>query len=800
MIKDKKKLAIILGIAAAVLAIVIGAIVLIVSLVSKNSDDNNYAPMQQETESESQTQSVSVGNDNEQGTEEEKPTEAKPVEKSSYEKLRADYKAGKINANAYFAQLLCIAYDSKNIDEDYKSDNKVPMSAGELGIEDFYNTHKSELSDSVKKTFLKEYFQMDVAIGVKSDSATETQPATGSSASNNASFMSYTATTVANQEEVKNHTLDKVYLSKNGNFLIWYTETGADAITAQNAKDIGDKLEDAVVLYEQTFGAKYKYNPKVDNSILSSDYSAAKKAMQNCGVDTSNLEKAMSVYVFDTGSDNVVATHYYWLEFGLDWHAFWGSFDNDGIINYPYIRINKRSMADSVDSLYQVAVHELFHQYQEAYGEEKTGTWLPTGDVILETGANYASALANKATSKDLFLNTWAGRYASQTSTSLKEIANEDGATGYAIFPYMYSYAANVNNGNSIILDAHLHADSLAYMHQNASPESLVNTINHLAYSTLTQDYTNVAFLANKPVTLKKELANNSTYNETIALGAIDYYKLNPYMNIKASTTETTFVHFNIFGKKGNNWSKLIGNTQSLDISTYQYKDYDEIYLAVTNGSLIGSHPYTIEMGDQVYSTNGATFNTSINNYSMKATMNITMSGITTTSVMTGKVDQLHQKEYIKTQVMAFGIAVSEVETYADFAAGVTYASVPTMTGSQWQKEKSASQLVDMKGILNNLTSMKNVEKISDTQYRIKMSASEVQGLMESGSNDVNTSGITGTIDVDVYVSNGYITKMEYDFSKLVSGIQKYTTTITFSDYNTAGDVNIPQVVIDAAK
>lgn len=140
-----------------------------------------------------------------------------------------------------------------------------------------------------------------------------------------------------------------------------------------------------------------------------------------------------------------------------------------------------------------------------------------------------------------------------------------------------------------------------------------------------------------------------------------------------------------------------------------------------------------------------------------------------------------------------------EPEEAEDDNTGYSYSSVPNpLTGqSQWTKEKSVSQIVDIKNVLKMLTTMENVEKVSDSQYRIKMSASEVQGLMNNS--DVDASGISGTIDVDVYVSNGYIAKMEYDFSKMFTSYNKFKTTITFSDYNNAGDVNIPQSVVDSA-
>ena len=69
---------------------------------------------------------------------------------------------------------------------------------------------------------------------------------------------------------------------------------------------------------------------------------------------------------------------------------------------------------------------------------------------------------------------------------------------------------------------------------------------------------------------------------------------------------------------------------------------------------------------------------------------------------------------------------------------------------------------------------------------------------MNSANSD--TSAIKGDINVDVYTENGYIVKLEYDFSKIVSGFELFTTTIKFSNYDNAGDVEIPETIVNNAK
>ena len=93
---------------------------------------------------------------------------------------------------------------------------------------------------------------------------------------------------------------------------------------------------------------------------------------------------------------------------------------------------------------------------------------------------------------------------------------------------------------------------------------------------------------------------------------------------------------------------------------------------------------------------------------------------------------------------------------------------------------------------------MKNVTKVSDNHYKIKMTPEDVKGLMASG--NAGTSTLSGDIYVEVYTENGYITKLEYDFSEMLKNIDLFTTTIMYSNYDKAGDVVIPQSIIDNAK
>lgn len=190
-------------------------------------------------------------------------------------------------------------------------------------------------------------------------------------------------------------------------------------------------------------------------------------------------------------------------------------------------------------------------------------------------------------------------------------------------------------------------------------------------------------------------------------------------------------------------------------------------------------------------------FVTKFNNYNVKINMETEVAGVSTKMESSGTVDEVNQKEYLDVTTTTMGLISVSNKVYQDYNAGYTYMTQP-YGGDVWYKEKSISQTVDLGLFISKLNQMEDVTLESENHYKVKMVPSDIAGLLESSDTDV--SGLNGDIYVDVYTENGYIVKMEYDFTELISIFDKFTTVIEFSDYDTAGDVEIPQSIIDSAK
>jgi len=345
-------------------------------------------------------------------------------------------------------------------------------------------------------------------------------------------------------------------------------------------------------------------------------------------------------------------------------------------------------------------------------------------------------------------------------------------------------------------MKAHLEKDAYAYIQKNTSKEDLVKVINELAYNTLTQKYSSDNFLGNSDIKYKQDLNEKKTYELSVNGGSIDYFELNKTTVLNVKNVISEYVTLKVYGVKNNQYKELVSSSDKIELDTAYYSNYDKLYLVVTNGDLVNSYKYTIDVTETKYEEN-STFNTSFNNYNIEVRMDIEMSGTSVNTVSTGVVDELHQKEYLKVSTTTMGLMTVSNQIYYDFNKGVTYMTQP-YGGDVWWKENTTSQMVDLKKILEKLQKMKDVTKVDENHYTIKMSGDDIKGLVTSA--NANTSSIKANINVDVYTKDGYIVKLEYDFKDIVSGVDKFKTTITFSNYNKAGDVNIPQTIIDGAK
>lgn len=714
--------------------------------------------------------------------------EEEKVSENTFEKLKKDYESGKIDVNKYFAELVYYEYDNSKLDEIYKSDEIYYSTGCQSKLLELLESYKDELDTNIVKEYIENVTLHNVSLG----DDTMVQPQSNSE-------KKYEVMLLNNKEEeksnAKNHRLDKVALSNNEKFLIWYTDVGSDAITEEQLQQISNGLENSISKFEEIFDVEYSYFPYQD-AIFNNDYKNAKEVLKKNNIPTSKINSAMSVYIYDTGSENTLASYFqpYGSYLILDFVVQLGLYDNDGIVTFPYIVINKQGFSTENESLKQLYTHELFHHFQYLFCRS-TSKERCVANNYAEGMANFASAITSEVNSTNNFLNGWAGIYTENTSTTLEKIT--DGASyGYGTFPYLYAYSEIVNNWSSTLMNAHNETNPFGYIKNHTSKEDLVKISEKLTYRILTKSFYNKAIYSHKDISIKETISDFKRINEIINPGAIIYYEISGDNTLVATSGNKDYVGLKFYGYKDGVYTELKSGMDKIEVDLTYYVRYDKFYVAVYNADITNSNTYTLEVKSSDFKENSE-FVTTFNNYNIEIEMNMIVAGINTNTISKGVMDEQHQKEYLDVTTTSMGIISLNNKMYHDFNDGYTYMTQP-YGGDIWWKEKSATQMVDLGVILNRLISMENVTKIDDDHYKVKMAKEDISGLIASS--NAGSATLSGDIYIEVYTENGYITKLEYDFTDLIQGFEKFTTTIKCSNYDNANDVEIPQSIIENAK
>jgi len=360
----------------------------------------------------------------------------------------------------------------------------------------------------------------------------------------------------------------------------------------------------------------------------------------------------------------------------------------------------------------------------------------------------------------------------------------------------MSAYLIGYLDGEYIIISSHLNTwfsiTTDNYYNYDKLYLVIVNNDfkNHIDYK-ITIDQT-----GKKTLKVKEEIEKNSYSSENTALSAfgIDCYSLSNNYNyeVKISSLGDNPVSVYLLKKEDGKYktiSSYLNKTEEISIVTDNYYE-DKLYLVITSPDIKKPINYKININQTGLKTikNTQEFNTNFNNYRIKATTNMLMYGMETTTYIDGVVDELHQKEYLKTTTQVLGMGF-EIGTYVDFHNGYTYTQNP-LTGT-WEKTAGATSLIDLSIILDKFKETGNVTEVNKDHYLVKLEKDDIQGLLKYNGT-LSEYKLEGEIFVNVYIKDNYVSKLEYDFSNLIAEIEKFNMTIEFYDHNKAGDVSIP--------
>lgn len=407
--------------------------------------------------------------------------------------------------------------------------------------------------------------------------------------------------------------LTDAVLSPSGNFVIFYTTSGDDAITDADADRLAEMFDEIIVGYQNNLGFAYKYEKynKLTGSIKDN---GIQKVLQASGIDKNALDVAMPVYVANPYSEQTNTLASYagkrWLGFAESALTKIGSLmDIDATKLYnsapsvPFVNILPHNVNNS--SLSSVTAHELGHHYAAVYNEEHYGRTGSDDDFIDETGPNWMAINALTKNPVDGLINDNHYNYAylkmsTQTTISLAK----EGFLGYPAVAFLQNYDEIVPDSKTKIMDAIYYGDALNYLYEQAGAEDFARVMSQLAERNLTGDYGGKLVNYNLPQGEELYCNDICTHRYWIEHAATEYLYLSPdeYAETKVSfASDSNTVTASVVAQTANgSWRVVIPAAREVEINftEEEWRQYQVVAFAVSSSSVTVGSFYTIEVAN----------------------------------------------------------------------------------------------------------------------------------------------------------------------------------------------------------
>ncbi len=533
---------------------------------------------------------------------------------SSLEQLELDYKNKTITADQYVTELLYLTYDPGKVDPKY----------GYLGLEQVDPSYLFGEIEPIVKQLSQETLK-NVAEYSSTLYNTKWDFDVSSETSN---IPNYKVSKVIYTPNADPNYLSEVKLSRNKNFLVYYSKKGKNAITDEHAEQISNHLEDVVDGLKKDYGLKYKFESKDPWKLRALGHlDLLEKLLEKNNIDTKYLDTAMPVYIIDLEDTGGILGYYnpwtpntYQVFAEMNMIFMTGKqFFDPGFstqtttmattYTFPYFVINSSADSTGTDL---IGSHELFHHYQNYICGDGNYTTCVGGKFITEITAQETAVKTAGINQTGTFLNTWSMRYSRKTDLSLEE-SKHKGTLGYAEFPFAVNYERIVKNGSNKMFQAMKYENSIKYLSEQSNGK-YKEVLEATAEKCLTLDYDSKLVLpTNENGTIiyprnywfKTETGNpnffenNTPKTFTTNHSSIQYVYLNPadYPDLSNSVyvkSDSKKLSVLFFVKKNNKYFMVY--KQDLDkefvVAPKQWTNYDQIALAIVDSSIAGTNTY----------------------------------------------------------------------------------------------------------------------------------------------------------------------------------------------------------------
>ncbi len=527
----------------------------------------------------------------------EKPKETEVVEPevtSEYleEQLLIDLKDKVITVDEYFKNLLFAEYD-----KEYLSNRYYSLKRSEIPLDtDFIaSTYVNKITDIILNYYLNRVLLTGITFDVSQENPEEKK----------GDVVAF-ADTVYASDFTKKINLNRLVVSGNGNFVIWYTTTGSSAITEGQAREIANELEQSRYEYDKMYNHFYSFKPEFVNEGTIRD--AQLKVYAENGISSNYLNNAMQVYVANytesaaakyVVGDNIIEL-YDKFQYG----------SQEGSIPGPYLLIKASSYNESKERTMQIVNRELFRHYQyNVYCPDQT-CLINDDPYYFDAMANYASAVATKKYSYKGFLNDWSAFARNHSGDLLSsEVIEKYGNKNIssALYLYLYFYAKTVPEGNRKIIDALYSKNPFSTLEKEASDKQLSEMIQTMAMEYINQSSSNANLVASPEVESKIKAIDqfdgpaNVDEREIEKLG-IEYYVLKKNTNdnfaieFGRGNSKLTCILVGVDNGKYNMVARAPVGDVNVQFNTKNYTQYSEYYIIVANSSILEKNVYSLDI------------------------------------------------------------------------------------------------------------------------------------------------------------------------------------------------------------
>lgn len=534
--------------------------------------------------------------------------------------LSQEFKENNITADEYIMQLAYSIYEPNKLDYKYKDLEFGISDPGELF--DKMIELANSLSDDTLKYVFGKYTLSDVVWDVELENGSLGMKNQITSDSNLMPLVS---------DDRDLSKLDKVILSPKENFLIYYTTSGINAITDDEAKAIAKNMEEFVSSYEEKYGLKFKYNPRFSENffstitevisfeLISKPTTKARKLLEKSKIDAGHLETAMPVFVIDTDYEKTGALGYYVPPHNLGMELtvrILNIFMNDpSVDNYfttyalPYFAVS--SSLDDMNDFKLIAAHELFHHYQKYIcGDGQYVNFCESGSFTEETTANFVSVESVNVDSgiDGTQMNLAAANYIYNVSTSIDKVDLKKDNLGYPAFVFAKNYADIVEDGYKYLFQSIKYKETLKYLY-DSSGGNYYKVMLLMAERNLTLDYDNKQYLAKidgvvyYPLNHMDLTKLDSVADMKVDYSSMQYFYVNPNKFVKEDTqiifdSNSKDLSLLLFIKENDKYNYLYTHAlkDEFVININDFDVYDEIVFCVVNSSIVDNIDYNIEV------------------------------------------------------------------------------------------------------------------------------------------------------------------------------------------------------------